>query len=126
MVDDQKSGSAMTSERLEEATRDLVRSTLEISRPSDINVVLRRLSSAQAMITQAYEQLAAWHAQVVQGVHYAGEGEPDGSGSPAWVRAEFALHEAAHYSANAVDALERARSANGVARWFDEIKADER
>lgn len=125
MTDDQNSGSAMTAERLEAVTRDLVRATLEISRPSDINVVLRRLGSAQGMLTQAYEQLASWHAQVVQGVHYAGEGEPDGSGSPAWVRAEFALHEAAHYSANATDALERSRSANSVARWFDEIKADE-
>jgi hypothetical protein len=125
MTDNQELDPVVTAERLEKATRDLVRSTLEILRPSDINAVLGNLGSAQGMLAQAYEQLAAWHARVVQGIHHAGEVEPDGSGSPAWVRAEFALHEAAHYSANAADALGRARSANGVARWFDEIKVDE-
>ena len=125
MIDDQNLESGVTAERVEDAARDLVRSTQKISRPSDVNDVLRRLGSAQRMLTQSYEQLAAWHSQVVPGVHYSGDGESGGSGSPAWIRAEFGLHEASHYSANAADALERARSANGVACWFDEIKADE-
>lgn len=125
MTDDQKPGPAVTAQRLEEATRDLVRSTLQIPRPSDINAVLGSLGTAQGVLAQAYEQLAAWHSQVVPGVHHAGEHETDDSGNPAWVRAELALHEAAHHSTNAAEALKRARSATGVARWFDEIKADE-
>ncbi|WP_341953428.1 hypothetical protein [Salinibacterium sp. TMP30] len=125
MADDQKPGPAVTAQRLEEATRELVSSTLHLPRPSDINAVLGSLSTAQGALAQAYEQLAVWHSRAVHGVHHAGEHETDDSENPAWVRAEFALHEAAQYSANAADALGRARSATGVARWFDEIMEDE-
>lgn len=125
MSDDQNTSPVETARRLEDAARNLMRSTHEIPRPSDVHEVLGALKSAQGLLTQAYEQLATWHAEVVQGVHHAGADEPEDSGSPVWLRAEFALHEAAHYSANAVDALERARSANAIARWFDEIRVDE-
>lgn len=125
MSDDQKIGSVVTARRLEDAARDLLRSTHEIPRPSDVHDVLGALKRTQGMLAQAYEQLATWHAEVVQGVHHAGADEAEGVGAPVWLRAEFALHEAAHYSANAVDALERARSANAIAHWFDEIRVDE-
>ncbi|MEO7121745.1 MAG: hypothetical protein ABI400_01235 [Lacisediminihabitans sp.] len=125
MSDDQKVAPLETVRRLEDAARDLARSTHEIPRPSDVHEVLSGLKSAQGMLTQTYEQLAAWHAEVVEGVHHAGADDAEDSGSSVWVRAEYALHEAAHYSANAVDALERARSANAIAHWFDEIRVDE-
>lgn len=125
MSDDQKTAPLASARRVEEAARDLVRSTHEIPRPSDVHEVLGALKSAQGMLTQTYEQLATWHAEVVQGVHHAGADEAEDSGSPVWLRAEYALHEAAHYSENAVDALERSRSANAIARWFDEIRVDE-
>jgi hypothetical protein len=125
VASNEKSSQVLITEALEAAARDVANATVEIPRPSDSYTLLAHLASAQEVLTQAYEQLAAWHGKVVQGVHHSGEdagGDPD---NPGWVGAERALREAAGHSAAAADALRRAHSANGVARWFDEIRADE-
>ncbi len=113
------------SEKLESAARDLVRLTREVLRPSDSHALLGNLTTAQESLAQVYVQLAEWHSQVVQGVHYAGEEEPGGAGNTGWVRAELALEEAARSGKAAAEALNRAHSANGLARWFDEVRSDE-
>lgn len=125
MADNDELDQVHTSEKLEAAARDLVRLTREVLRPSDSHALLGNLTTAQESLAQVYVQLAEWHSQVVQGVHYAGEEEPGGAGNTGWVRAELALEEAARSGKAAAEALNRAHSANGLARWFDEVRSDE-
>jgi hypothetical protein len=107
MADNDELGQVHTAEKLEAAARDLVRLTREVLRPSDSHALLGNLTTAQESLAQVYVQLAEWHSQVVQGVHYAGEEESARSGKAA------------------AEALNRAHSANGLARWFDEVRSDE-
>lgn len=125
MVKNQDSSQVRVIGKLEAVARDVAESTREILRPSDSYVILGRLADAQRTMADVYRQLAAWHAQVEHGVHHGGEHEGSVLGSPGWVRAELALQEAARDAEAAADALKRAESANGVARWYDEIKVDE-
>jgi hypothetical protein len=121
----EKSSQVRIAETVQAAARDVAQSAVEISRPSDSYILLGILAAAQDELTQAYDLLATWHGQVVQGVHHSGEGAGGDPENPGWVGAERALREAAGTSATTADALRRAHSANGVARWFDEIRADE-
>lgn len=121
----EKSSQVGIAEALRAAARDVAGSTVDVVRPSDSSILIGILTEAQDELTLAYERLAAWHGQVVQGVHHSGEGSGGDPENPGWVGAERALREAADTSAATADALRRAHSANGVARWFDEIRADE-
>jgi len=126
MVETQKSEQVRAAERLEQAATELTEAIHELRRPSDSNAILASLQVAQDGIDRVYAQLAQWHGKAVQGVHHAGEKiesiDPRNAG---WLRAEIALQEAAHYGADAAEALERAQRANESALWFDEVIEDE-
>lgn len=125
MADNDAPDPVRTAEKLEAVTRDLVLLTREVLRPSDSHLILGNLTTAQESLAQVYVQLAEWHSQVVQGVHYAGEEETGSTGNAGWLRAELALEEAARSGRAAAEALKRAHSANGLASWFDEVRSDE-
>jgi hypothetical protein len=124
MQDDEVAGPLAAAMRLETDARAVADSTAKIVKPSEVSEVIGTLSRIQQVMSQVYSGLASWHAAVELGVHHAGEREPDGPQNPGWVRAEMALEEASQYSRDAASALERARTANMSARWFDEIRAD--
>jgi hypothetical protein len=125
MAENDTSAAVTAAENLDAVSGDLVRLTREVLRPSDSHQLLGNLTTAQESLAQVYVQLAEWHSQVVQGVHYAGEEEPGGSGNAGWLRAELALEEAARSARAVAEALKRAHSANGLAEWFDEVRSDE-
>ena len=105
---------------LEEAAHDLACGTRAIDRPYDSYVLLGRLTSAQRMLAQAFEQFADWHSRVIDGVQYNGEDGFAVGPAPGVIRAELALRDAAELAGKVEDALMLAHSANGVVRWFDE------
>lgn len=113
---------ALQLERDATAVADALRT---ISRPSDVAGVIGALERAQQVLAEVYGGLASWHREAELGVHHAGEQDPQVPTNRGWVRAEVALEEAAQYSHDTVAALQRARSANATARWFDEIRADD-
>ncbi|HAM25541.1 MAG TPA: hypothetical protein DCP11_02255 [Microbacteriaceae bacterium] len=125
MTATEKSSQVFITEALAAAAHDVADSTADIPKPSDSYAILASLAGTQESLTRAYEQLAAWHGQVVEGVHHAGEAEGGDPDNPGWVNAERSLRRAADRSAAAAEALRTAHTANGVARWFDEIRADE-
>jgi hypothetical protein len=120
----EKSSQLLITEALLAAASDVADSVAHIPRPSDSYAILGDLARVQEALTLAFERLADWHGQVVEGVHHAGDGGDDPD-NPGWVDAERSLRRAADSSTAAADALRHAHSANGVARWFDEIRADE-
>lgn len=109
---------------LEAGARAVAESVSKIAKPSEITEVIGTLSRIQQLMSQVYAGLASWHGKVELGVHHGGETEPDGLRNPGWVRAEMALEEASQYSRDATAALDRARTANMSALWFDEIRAE--
>lgn len=125
MADNDAPNPVPAAEKLDAVTGDLVRLTRGVLRPSDSHQLLGNLTTAQESLAQVYVQLAEWHSQVVQGVHYAGEEDSGSSGNAGWLRAELALEEAARCGRAAAEALKRAHSANGLARWYDEVRSDE-
>lgn len=127
MTDEQKSKQVQTAERVEEAAHELVQSTRDVARPSDSTALLESLKRSQEALDDVYRQLADWHGAVLEGVHHGGE-KSEGAEplNRSWIRAELALQEAAQYGGDAAGALGRARGANTVALWFDEVVGDER
>jgi hypothetical protein len=114
-------------DRLVEAARNVAQATKALRSPSESGPLLDRLRNAQLALDDAFLNLAVWHGGVVEGVHHHGEDEERRDPiTPAWIRAEIALREAAAYGGNAADALERASAANAVAQWYDEEIGDER
>ena len=103
MSDNDELDQVHTAEKLEAVARDLVHLTREVLRPSDSHLLLGKLTTTQESLTQVYVQLAEWHDQVVQGVHYEGDEVPGGAGNTGWLRAELALEEAARSSKAAAD-----------------------
>lgn len=110
--------------QIEEATSALIQAGAEVPRPSDSYAVLGSLTRVQSELTRVFEQLAEWHAGVEIGVHHAGDEAAHESGNPSWARAEQALRVAVEHSQAAASALGDAHTANGVASWFDELRAD--
>ncbi len=127
MTDEQKSNQVKTAELVEEAVQALVRSTSDLPRPSDSTALLESLKRSQETLDQVYRQLADWHGAALEGVHHGGE-KKEGTDplNRSWIRAQLALLEAAQYGADAADAVGRARDANTVAQWFDEVIDDVR
>jgi hypothetical protein len=127
MTDERKSNQVRAAERVEEVARELAASTRDIPKPSDSTALLESLKRSQETLDQVYRQLAEWHGAALEGVHHGGE-KKEGADplNRAWIRAELALQEAAQYGTDAAEALARARGANTVAQWFDEVITDER
>lgn len=124
MTTSEKSSQLLITEALLAAASDVADSVAQIPRPSDSYAILGDLARVQESLTLAYERLADWHDQVVEGVHHAGDAGED-TDNPSWLDAGRSLRQAADSSTAVADALRHAHSANGVARWFDEIRADE-
>jgi len=113
-------------DRLVEAARNVSQATKMLRSPSESGPLLDRLRSAQQELDAAYLNLAAWHSGVIEGVHHHGEDEERRDPiTPAWIKAELALREAAAYGGNVAEALDRANAANAVAQWYDEEMGDE-
>jgi hypothetical protein len=108
-------------EKLDGAAKALARAVQELPDPSDTTDLLALLSSAQSTMNEVYGRLAEWHLEFIRS-RTGNEHEPEG---PAWIRAEMALQEAAQYARDAAAALDRARVANEVGLWADELKFDE-
>ena len=122
MARDQKSNSELAADEVQRSVSALAVETRQLTHPSDTAALLARLRGVQSTLSEVYSELAAWHerqdATTTTGTH----GDPE---APIRVRAEVALREAAQYGVDASAALERARSAQQVELWFDELKVDE-
>ena len=103
---------------LAEVARTLAHSTRDVPAPSESYSMLGELTATLADLQQVCRQLAAWHARVIDGVHYEGE-DSRGDGATGTVTASAELERAASALASAEAALRQAHSANGVVRWFD-------
>ena len=113
---------------LVELTQSLVHSTRAVPRPSDSYDLLGDLRAAQEALAQVYTQLAAWHGAAVAGTHYNGEDGRGMAGVPAAGpegQVSGLLTMAAASATEAAALVSRAHSANGVVRWFDEVKNEE-
>lgn len=111
---------------LVEVAQTLAHSTRAVPRPSDSYELLGALSAAQESLAQVYAQLAAWHGAAVDGTHYNGEDDHSIPGAPAagpHGHATQLLTAAAASATEAAELINKAHSANGVVRWFDEVKA---
>ncbi len=108
---------------LAEVARTLAHSTRDVPAPSESYSMLGELTATLADLQQVCRQLAAWHARVIDGVHYEGE-DSRGDGATGTVTASAELERAAAALDSAEDALRRAHSANGVVRWFDSTHPD--
>ncbi len=103
---------------LEVLAKTLAHSTRDVPAPFDSYALLGELTATVDHIEQVCRQLAAWHANVVDGTHYAGE-DDRGDGATGTVTAAAELERAAAALDAASAALRAAHSANGVVRWFD-------
>lgn len=103
---------------LEALAKTLAHSTRDVPAPFDSYTLLGELAATVDHIEQVCRQLAAWHASVVDGTHYAGEDER-GDGATGTVTAAAELERAAAALDTASAAVRAAHSANGVVRWFD-------
>lgn len=115
-------------DELAEVAQALAHSTRTVPRPSDSYALLGALQVAQDSLAQVYAQLATWHGAVVDGTHYNGEDGRGMSGVPAAGpdgQVSGLLKMAAASAAESAALVRRAHSANGVVRWFDDIKKDE-
>ena len=119
-MEDDESTLLQSANMLDEAAHDLACGTRAINRPYDSYVLLGRLTAAQRLLAQVFEQLADWHSRVVDGAHYNGEDGFAVGLAPGVIRAELALRDAADLAGQVEDSLMLAHSANGVVRWFDE------
>lgn len=120
-INDERRQVAIAAE-LAETARTLAHSTRNIPRPSDSYALLGNLVAAQRSIAQVYEQLAAWHGQVIEGIHHDGEEPSDvvrlhGRGTAG---ARAALLEAKEHAELVEHHLMAAHSSNGMIRWFDD------
>ncbi|POH67790.1 MULTISPECIES: hypothetical protein [Cryobacterium] len=110
---------------LAEVARTLAHSTRTVPHPSDSYELLGALADAQAALGQVYAQLDAWHSAAVDGRHYDGE---DGRGIPgqpaagATGTASVSLRAATVKAMATANLLLKAHNANGVVRWFDDVK----
>ncbi len=120
-----RSAQLQAAEELANSVKVLAAETRDIRRPSDTTALLSILRSVQDGLDGIYAGLADWHSHVEHGKHFAGIKEHSDLENPGWVRADIALREAEQYGADATAALERARSANQEAIWFDEIEDDD-
>ena len=110
---------------LVEIAQTLAHSTRAVPRPSDSYELLASLSAAQESLAQVYKQLAAWHEAAVDGKHYTGEDDHSIPGAPAvgtHGHTTSLLTMAAASATEAAELVNEAHSANGVVRWFDEVK----
>lgn len=98
--------------------RTLAHSTKDVPAPFDSYTILGELVAAVDDLEQVCRQLGAWHSNVVDGEHYAGE-DSRGDGATGTVTAAAELERAAAALDAAATALRDAHSANGVVRWFD-------
>ena len=121
----ERSRQVRAAEELESAVRTFADGTREIVKPSDGGALLLRLAAVQSTLGEVYAALSRWHAGAVKGRHHAGDDERGDPENPSWLRAGVALEEAAQYSRDAASALDRARTADEVALWFDELQVDE-
>lgn len=112
-------------DELSEVARRLAHSTRTVPRPSDSYELLASLRSAQESLAQVYAQLAAWHGAVVEGTHYNGEDAHSIPGAPAvgaHGHVTSLLRMAVASATEAAELVTEAHSANGVVRWFDDVK----
>jgi len=105
---------------VEALARTLAHSTRDVPVPSDSYTLLGELVGTVDNLEQISRQLGAWHSQVIDGTHYAGEDER-GDGATGTVTAASELERAAAALSTASEALRAAHSANGVVRWFDTV-----
>ena len=103
---------------LEASASRLAHSTRDVSNPSDSYTILGELRASIDSLEEVCRHLSAWHSNVVDGVHYAGE-DDRGDGATGTVTAAAELEAAARSLDAASRALGRAHSANGVVRWYD-------
>lgn len=122
MTEKARSSQMQAATKLEDMATELAELTREMPRQSDVSELLLSLSAVQATLNGVYTHLADWHRAAVAHVHHGGEGKRSTSDSPASVRAEIALREAAQYGTDATAALARAHAATEVVLWFDEIR----
>jgi hypothetical protein len=122
MARDQKSNSELAADEVQQSVSTLADETRKLAHPSDTSGLLARLRSVQSTLNEVYSELATWHEQ---NEPVTTTGRHDDPEAPIRMRAEVALREAAQYGLDASAALERARSAQQVELWFDELKVDE-
>ena len=108
-----------TAAAMEIAAHELALVSRSIDSPSESYRLLGELEATQRHLAQVYEQLAAWHGRVVDGVEFDGEDSVTAAGMPGALRAELALRDAAAAAETASAAVDVAHAANGVIRWFD-------
>lgn len=101
---------------LQELSRTLAHSTRAVPKPSESYRLLGELSSTVTDLAQVVNQIAQWHNQVEDGVHYDGE---DGgrTGSPKLASSELLV--AASSLILAAEHISRAHSHNAVVRWYE-------
>ena len=109
---------AAVAAELAETARTLAHSTRNVPVPSDSYSLLGELRATVDALEQVCRQLSAWHAGVVDGIHYEGE-DDRGDGATGTVAAAADLERAAAALNAASEALGRAHAANGVVRWHD-------
>jgi hypothetical protein len=127
MATNEVSSQVRSAEELAATVRAFADDIHEIRRPADGERLLLNLGAAQAVLTQIYDDLAQWHwhTNAAERSSVVAGNKIDEPGNPGWRRASLALQEAAQYSRDAAAALDRARTSDEVALWFDEIEIDE-
>lgn len=95
--------------------------SIDVPAPFDSYTLLGELTATVDDLEQVCRQLGAWHSNVVDGKHYAGE-DARGDGVTGTVTAAAELERAAAALDATSAALRAAHSANGVVRWFDAIE----
>lgn len=115
-----------TAERLAADMRAFSDDIHAIRWPADGGSLLLNLGSVQSALAEIYDALAQWHWHTDAAERNAAiaENKIDEPGNPSWRQASVALQEAAQYSRDAAAAIDRARTADEVAIWFDEIQID--
>jgi hypothetical protein len=111
--------------QLVDAARALAHSTRSIPNPSDSYELLGALGAVQETLTQIYAQLAVWHRSAVDGTHYSGTDGRSTSEIPATEETAALLESATASASRAANRVDAALGANGVIRWFDEVKKEE-
>jgi len=120
-----RSDHAATAERLEDAVGSFAETMRRTASPTHGPGVLVALRAVQAALVELYSTLASDAADETSNAYDAGDDEAGGLRNPGWDRVRLALEEAAQYGRDATAAIDRARNADEVAVWFDEVEADE-
>jgi hypothetical protein len=124
MSTNHSSAQVRAAERIESVIRAFAEETRGLHEPADGGSLLLSLSTAQATLSEVYAALAEWNRHVNAAEMAAANREGGDHGNQSWLRACLALEEASQYSRDAAAALDRARTADEVALWFDEIRSD--